>query len=137
MFSEVTAKHPFPQDAAFLQLTPGRAGQDETPGERDGAKGRPLQIGVATDLKNVMSFPCFLSTGFVGSLGESDWSEFLRVRWGRVLEVWGRVRPWGTLSPITSTHSQGKKPTSKPLFPLHHMDSSGPGMSITEIMSPT
>ena len=38
VFSEVTAKHPFPQDAAFLQLTPGRPGQDETPNERDSAE---------------------------------------------------------------------------------------------------
>ena len=28
-------------------------------------------------LKNVMSLPCLRRTGFVGSLGESDWSEFL------------------------------------------------------------
>ena len=38
VFSEVTAENPLPQDTAFLQLTPGRAGQDETPGERDGAE---------------------------------------------------------------------------------------------------
>jgi len=37
----------------------------------------------------------------------------------------------------TSTHSQGKNPTSNPLFPRHQMDSSGGGMSITDIMSPT
>ena len=42
-----------------------------------------------------------------------------------------------TLSPMTSTQSQGKNPTSKPRFPRHQIDSSGPGMSITEIMSPT
>ena len=45
--------------------------------------------------------------------------------------------PAQTLSPMTSTQSQGKNPTSKPRFPLHQIDSSAPGMSITEIMSPT
>ena len=54
-----------------------------------------------------------------------------------VVAPMGRLRPWGTLSPMTSTHSQGKKPTSKPRFPRHHIDSSGGGISITEIMSPT
>ena len=36
-------------------------------------------------LKKVMSLPCFLSTGLVGSEGESDEAESLLVlRWGRV-----------------------------------------------------
>lgn len=38
---------------------------------------------------------------------------------------------------MTCTHSQGKNPTWNPLLPLHQMDSSGGGMSITLIMSPT
>jgi len=88
-------------------------------------------------LKNVMSLPCLRRTGLVGSLGESDWSEFRLVKCGSVALLCGRFNPCGTLSPMTSTHSQGKNPTSKPRLPLHHIDSSGPGMSITEIMSPT
>ena len=81
------------------------------------------------------------------------------VRWGSVALLCGKFSPCGTcpgernklcffkspqkclkvntLSPMTSTHSQGKNPTSKPLLPRHQIDSSGPGMSITEIMSPT
>ena len=39
-------------------------------------------------LKNVMSFPCFLSTGLVGSEGDSEAEESLLETWGRVLEVW-------------------------------------------------
>ena len=43
----------------------------------------------------------------------------------------------GILSLINSTHCRGKNPTSKRFFPLHHDVSSGGGMSITDIMSPT
>ena len=131
-------------------------------------------------LKNVMSLPCLRRTGLVGSLGESDWSEFRlekKENWrGKLYEdrTWNLHKWWllptwlsvavsrcyvagsthvepvqrsgisselfssaPTLSPMTSTHSQGKNPTSKPRLPRHHIDSSGPGMSITEIMSPT
>jgi len=49
----------------------------------------------------------------------------------------GKDKWAGTLSPMIRTHSEGKKPTSKPRFPLHHMLSSGAGMSITLIISPT
>ena len=101
--------------------------------------------------KKLINFPCFRSTGLVGSWPEglvglppadpglglssspSEPIEFLRKRWLSR----GRFRPCGTLSPMTSTHSQGKKPTSNPRFPRHHIDSSGGGISITEIMSPT
>lgn len=58
----------------------------------------------------------YLKTGFVGS--ES----------GRFL---------GTLSVIIATQFEGKNPTKKPCLPLHQTLSSGDGMSITEIMSPT
>ena len=74
MLAEVAAKDSLAQDPALLQLSPRRPRQDEAPenekNEREKTRGDNVH------LKNVMSLPCLRSTGFVGSLGESDWSEF-------------------------------------------------------------
>ena len=81
-----------------------------------------------------MSLPCLRRTGLFGR-----WS--LELLCGcdvaDVGGVPGRDKWAGTLSPMIRTHSEGKKPTSKPRLPRHQMLSSGGGMSITEIMSPT
>ena len=108
--------------------------------------GRWYKYGVAKDTK-------------YGLADDTQTFKLNLVRWGSVALLCGKFSPCGTcpgernklcffkspqkclkvntLSPMTSTHSQGKNPTSKPLLPRHQIDSSGPGMSITEIMSPT
>lgn len=95
-------------------------------------------------LKKAINFPCFLRTGFMG----------LRAKDLKIpRDVKGRPKNWrkktypttgggrgmflGTLSPIMWTQCWGKKPTWKPLFPLHQIDSPGLAISMTEIMSPT
>ena len=108
--------------------------------------------------KKLINLPCLRNTGLVGWFSEvgepwpsspsSEDTESLRgddigsgagpllVKWW-VLAPMGKFNPCGTLSPMTSTYSHGKNPTSKPRLPRHQMDSSGGGISITEIMSPT
>lgn len=107
-----------------------------------------------SDLKNEMSFPCFLRTGFVGRLSldvadaanEVDNRDDLCCCCWCAVELWwaasgggvpGKGKWAGTLSPMILTHSQGKKPTSKPRLPRHQILSSGGGISMTDIMSPT
>ena len=91
-------------------------------------------------LKNEMSLPCLRRTGLLGRFS------FELVLRGVVPCGWnddpaggvpGSDKCAGTLSPMIRTHSDGKKPTSKPRLPLHHTLSSGAGMSITDIISPT
>lgn len=95
-----------------------------------------------------MSLPCLRRTGLLGSCSVELWVLLLLLCSfigdvpplpdGRVDKVVpGRERWTGTLSPMIRTHSDGKKPTSKPRLPRHHMLSSGAGISMTLIISPT
>ena len=74
MLPEVAAKDSLAQDPALLQLSAGRPRQDEAPENEKNEREKTRHANA--HLKNVMSLPCLRSTGLVGSLGESDWSEF-------------------------------------------------------------